>query len=249
MDLIPAIDLIGGSAVRLVRGNYDQPIETTADPVSLAAGWVRAGARRLHLVDLEAARSGRAHQTETIRQVVVAARAAQAGARIQAGGGLRSLAAVEDLLAAGVDDVVLGSAALADPRFLADCAARWPGRVGAALDLRHGRPAVEGWRRELDIEADVMADRLVEAGASRLVVTDIERDGTGSGPNLELLEDLRARLPGVELISSGGVATTAHLRQLAVAGVDAAIVGRALLEGRLSVPDALAACQPLVARW
>jgi phosphoribosylformimino-5-aminoimidazole carboxamide ribotide isomerase len=244
VDLIPAIDLIDGRAVRLVRGDYDRPIETTADPIDLATSWLQAGAGRLHLVDLQAARTGRAHETRMLRRVVAAARATRPQVRIQAGGGARSLAAVETLLETGVDDVVLGSAALADPSFLAECAARWPGRIGAGLDLRDGRPAVDGWQRELDIDGELLAERLVAAGAARLAVTDIRRDGTGAGPNLGLLANLRARLPGVELIASGGVGTEDHLRQLVAAGVDGAIVGRALLEGRLRISDALAACQP-----
>ncbi|HVM30555.1 MAG TPA: HisA/HisF-related TIM barrel protein [Candidatus Limnocylindrales bacterium] len=243
MQLIPAIDLIGGRAVRLVRGDYRRQIETSADPIELACALVAGGARRLHVVDLEGARSGRPCQIGVIGQLASATRAVVAGTRIQVGGGLRSVAAIEAVLSAGADDVVLGSAALADPSFAADCAARWPGRIGVALDLRGGRLSVDGWLRELDDEPVTLAELLVDSGAARLVVTDVERDGTGAGPNVELITALRHRLPPVELIASGGVAATGHLRHLARADVDGAIVGRALLEGTLDLAEALAACR------
>ncbi|MDQ3937703.1 MAG: HisA/HisF-related TIM barrel protein, partial [Chloroflexota bacterium] len=163
-------------------------------------------------------------------------------ARVECGGGLRDLGSVAAMLKMGVHEVVLGSAAVNDPTFLAQAAERWPGRVGAALDLRAGRPAVDGWTGERAAAPFELATQLLEGGASRLVVTDITRDGTGAGPNLQLMAAFRARFPKAVLVAAGGVGTTAHLAALARLELDGAIVGRALLDGSLDIGEALAAC-------
>jgi phosphoribosylformimino-5-aminoimidazole carboxamide ribotide isomerase len=242
MELIAAIDLLGGRARRLVQGDYARPIADSADPLDLARELLSAGVPRLHVVDLDGARLGRPVHLDMLARIRAAAKDIAPQARIEFGGGLRGERSIEAVLAAGADDLILGSAAVADPEFLAACAARWPGRVGVALDLRNGRPAVAGWTSDIDADAIELAKRLLDADAARLQVTDIERDGTGAGPSLGLMETYRQRFPAATLIAAGGIATAADLAALASLGVDGAIVGRALLEGSLDIGAALAAC-------
>ncbi len=241
MELIAAIDLLGGRARRLVQGDYARPVEASADPLELAGRLLAGGVRRLHVVDLDGARLGQQVNIEIIGSICALAAGSN---KVQSGGGLRDEPAVERLLEAGVDEAILGSAAIAEPAFLGRCAARWPGRVGVALDLRDGRPAVAGWTSELDAAPFELAERLLGEGASRLQVTDVSRDGTGAGPNLALIGEFRSRFPDAILVAAAGVATAADLAALARTGVDGAIVGRALLDGSLDVAEALAACAP-----
>jgi phosphoribosylformimino-5-aminoimidazole carboxamide ribotide isomerase len=242
MELVAAIDLLGGRANRLVQGDFDRPLHDGADPVELARRWVAAGVRRLHVVDLDGARRGASTHLKVISRIALAAHAHAPDARVEASGGLRTLRDVEGAISIGADEVVLGSAALEDAEFLAACAVRWPGRVGAALDVRDGQLSVEGWSREVAGDALEVAGRLLDAGASRLVVTDVLRDGTGSGPNVDLMRRLRGRYPTAVLVAAGGVGTARDLRALAGLGIDAAIVGRALFDGSLPVAEALEAC-------
>ena len=200
---------------------------------------LRGGLRWLHLVDLDGAREGRPVNGRILG--VICRRAAQAGARVQVGGGLRDEAAVEGVLAAGAGVAMLGSAAIRRPAFVAECAARWPGRIGFSLDLRRGRPAVDGWLGDSPTDPVELAGELLAAGASQLAVTDTERDGTGAGPNLDLVSTFRARFPQAMLIAAGGIGKAADLTALARLRVDGAIVGRALLDGSLELRQALAA--------
>ncbi len=242
MELICAIDLLGGEARRLAQGDYDRPLAARRDAVGLARELVRQGAARLHLIDLEGARAGSPMQLSLLRRVAAAAREVSVEVHIQAGGGLRSVAAVESLFDADIDQAVLGSAALSTPGFLSDCAKRWPGRVLASLDLRGELLAVDGWTRSSRSgeTAEEAADRLLDEGASGLVLTDVERDATLSGPNSELLGRFRTCYPRTWLAAAGGIASVEDLRALADLGVDGAIVGRAVLEGRLDLAKAQA---------
>ena len=240
MELICAIDLLDGGAVRLVQGDYDRRIDVVMRPVDLARRFVTAGCRRLHLVDLAGARAGRPVQLDLISEVAAAARASEASVRVEAGGGLRTAADVDALLAVA-DDALLGTAAIEDPAFLRSCADRHPGRIGVSLDLRDGRPALDGWRRTGTADAIGLARQLVDAGAGRLIVTDTARDGTLSGPNLTLLVDLRAALPHATLVAAGGIGSLDDLRAVAGIGCDGAVVGLALLSGAIDPAEAMAA--------
>jgi len=239
MELICAIDLLDGGAVRLVQGDYARRIAAGAGPVELGRRFVAAGCRRLHLVDLAGARAGRPIQLELIGKVAAAARASAPDVRIEAGGGLRTAADVDALLAVA-DDALLGTAAIERPSFVRECADRHPGRVGVSLDVRDGRAALDGWVRTGRADATGLARQLVEAGAGRLVVTDTARDGTLAGPNFELLATLRAALPTTTLVASGGIASLDDLRAVAAIGCDGAIVGLALLSGAIDPAEALA---------
>lgn len=238
MELIAAIDLLGGHARRLRQGDFERPTPGT-DAVELAREWVAAGVRRLHLVDLEGARRGESVELDLLGEVVGAARHAAAGIRVQAGGGLRSEPAVEALLARGVDQAILGTAAIERPGFLSACAARWPRRIVASLDLRDGLPAVDGWLRATSTLPLELATRLLDEGAAALIVTDVERDGTLEGPNLPLLVELRRALPNARLLAAGGVGSLDDLRRLRETGVDGAVVGLALLSGAIRLEEAL----------
>jgi phosphoribosylformimino-5-aminoimidazole carboxamide ribotide isomerase len=240
MELICAIDLLDGGALRLVQGDYARRIPAGTDPPALATRFVEAGCRRIHVVDLAGARAGRPMQLPLVASVAEAARAAAPGTTVELGGGLRT----EDDVAAAlevVDEVLLGTAAIERAGFLAACAVRFPGRVAVSLDLRAGRPAVDGWLREGGDEPMAIASRLLEEGASRLVVTETSRDGTLAGPDLEGLAALRGAFPDATLIAAGGVGSIDDLRALEAIGIDGAVVGLALLTGAVDPAEAVAA--------
>jgi phosphoribosylformimino-5-aminoimidazole carboxamide ribotide isomerase len=215
IEVIPAVDVLGVEAVRLHRGNYDAVVERADDPATLAARWVAAGAGRLHLVDLDGARSGRV-RPELVR--VVAERSEPA--RLQASGGIRTLADARALLEAGADRVVVGTAAWPDPTpwfELGDA-------LVLALDVRDGQVRSSGWTQAAGLS---FVDALERAQGARVLVTAIDRDGTLSGPDLELVR--AAAAAGLRVLAAGGVRSPADVDALAGAGAEAAIVGRALL--------------------
>ena len=240
MDLYPSIDLRAGQVVRLYQGDYARETVYGDDPVSVAEGFADAGARWIHVVDLDAARTG-----EPVNRALIAAIAdAVAGrARVQGSGGVRTEAAAAALADAGVARVVIGTAALEDPPLVARIAARQPVAVG--LDARSGEVALRGW---VDGSGEGLLDvvpRFADAGIEALIVTDISRDGTFSGPDIDGLAAVLART-SLAVIASGGVGGLADLEALAALEVDGrrlvgAIVGRAIYEGRIGLGDALAA--------
>jgi phosphoribosylformimino-5-aminoimidazole carboxamide ribotide isomerase len=239
VELICAIDLLDGGAVRLVQGDYGRRIAAGAHPADLARRFVAVGCRRLHVVDLAGARAGYPFQLELVAEIAAAAHAEAGDTVVEAGGGLRSQADVDAVLER-VDEALLGTAAIEDSAFLRACAARHPGRVGVSLDLHDGRPAVDGWLRAAAGDPITLARRLVNDGVERLVVTDTERDGTLAGPNLELLAGLRSALPDTTLVAAGGIGSLDDLRALDRIGCDGAIVGLALLTGAIDPAEALA---------
>jgi phosphoribosylformimino-5-aminoimidazole carboxamide ribotide isomerase len=232
--------LLGGGAVRLVQGDYDRRVQADADAAGMARSFVAAGCRRLHVVDLEGARAGRPMQLDSAVAVAVAARDVSPDARLELGGGLRTEADVDAALEVA-DEAVLGTAAVESPGFVERCARRHPGRIFVSLDLRGDRAALDGWRRDVPTDPAELARSLVDAGAARLIVTDTSRDGTLGGPNVELLASLRRALPDAVLVAAGGIGSLDDLRALEAAGCDGAIVGLAVLTGRIDPATALAA--------
>ena len=240
MDLYPAIDLRDGRCVRLYQGDYARETVYADDPVAQAQAFAREGAPWIHVVDLDAARTG-----EPRNHDLVAAIAAAVDVPVQAGGGVRDDAAAETLLGRGVQRVVAGTAALERPDWIRSLAARHPGRVAVGLDARAGGDvAVRGWAEGSGHGLVDVARRFGGAGVEALVVTEIGRDGTLVGPGLDQLATVLDATP-VDVIASGGVGTLADLRALSVLEVDGrrlagVIVGRALYEGAFGVADALA---------
>lgn len=235
MELVPAIDLRGGRAVRLFQGAFERETCARESPAELFSRFAAAGARRVHLVDLDGARDGVA-----LNQAVLRSLAAAGGPRIQAGGGIRSLADVERTLADGADRVVAGSVAVESPETLADWVRHFGARrLVAALDVRIGEDAVprlatHGWRRDSSVMLWDQAERLAALGVRHVLCTDIGRDGALAGPNLELYRECVRRFPALTWQASGGVRDADDLRALAGTGVAAAISGRALIEDRIS---------------
>jgi len=233
-EVIPALDLLGGRVVRLVEGRYDRVTEFPVDPLEAARGFAEAGARWLHLVDLDAARSG---ITPAAHAAVLERLVEQSGMRLQVGGGVRSADHVERLLGAGVARVMVGSLA-AEPRLVGRLAAA-TGAVAAAVDVLGGRVRVAGWTRDGGVAAGELVRRLVDAGVRDLLVTAIDRDGTGTGPDLALIGEMREHVPGV-LIAAGGVAGEDGVAAAVRAGADAVVLGRAVHDGSLDLRRALA---------
>jgi phosphoribosylformimino-5-aminoimidazole carboxamide ribotide isomerase len=238
MEVIPAIDLLDGKAVRLRQGRYEDVTVYADDPSVLAREWSGKVAR-LHVVDLEGARAGHAVQGERVRAIVTAF-----GPGVQVGGGVRSLEAAESYLALGVSRVVLGTVALRDPALVAKVAEAHPQQVVVAVDARKGLVATDGWLEQSTRRAVDLVRELAALPLAAVLYTDIDRDGTEVGPNVEETARL-FRETGVPVIASGGVGTLAHLRALSVAGegVVAAIVGRALHEKRFTLEQAVAAAK------
>ena len=213
IEVIPAVDVLGEGAVRLERGDYDSVVERAGDPVTLARQWADAGATRIHLVDLDGARSGNV-RPELVREI------ASLGVPVQASGGIRSLADARSLLEAGADRVIIGTAAWPDP-------APWfelGDALVLALDVRDGEVRTAGWTVGSGIRFE---DALARAAGARMLVTAIDRDGTLSGPDLELVR--QAVDAGGRVLAAGGIRSVEDVAALADAGAEAAIVGRALL--------------------
>jgi len=240
MDLYPAIDIRGGRCVRLAQGDFGRETVYGADPVERALAFEAAGAAWLHVVDLDAARTGAASN-----RGVVAAIAAAVKIPVQAGGGVRGPDDAAELIDAGVSRVVVGTAAVSEPAHLAALTARWPGQVAAGVDHFEGEVRVKGWEERVGHSLESIVRQLVAAGAAAVVVTEISRDGLMVGPDLAGYRALLEKVD-VPLIASGGVGSLDDLRRLAwlhVAGKRLAgvIVGRAIYEGRFTVHEAVAA--------
>jgi phosphoribosylformimino-5-aminoimidazole carboxamide ribotide isomerase len=238
-EVIPAIDLLGGHCVRLTQGRYDAATLYDADPAAVAARFAQHAQRRLHVVDLDGAKLGRPGNAAAVRAILAAAK----GVPLELGGGIRTLAAVEEWLALGVDRVVLGTAALRDPELVTSAARRFPGRIAVGIDARDGRVAVSGWLETSETDALTLARRFEDAGVAALIHTDIARDGTGEGPNLDATVAL-ARAVRIPVIASGGVGSLADVSRACGRGLAGLIVGRALYTGAVDLGRALeiAAC-------
>jgi phosphoribosylformimino-5-aminoimidazole carboxamide ribotide isomerase len=239
MDLYPAIDLRDGRCVRLYQGDYARETVYADDPVAQARAFAADGAPWIHVVDLDAARTGDPRNYE-----LVAAMAAAVDVPVQCGGGVRTDAAADALLGRRVRRVVVGTAALERPAWVRSLAGRYPGQVAVGLDARGRDVAVRGWVQGSGDDLVDVARRLEDAGVAALVVTEIGRDGTLSGPALDQLVAV-LEATSVDVIASGGVGSLADLRTLSVLEVDGrrlagTIVGRALYEGAFRVSDAIA---------
>jgi phosphoribosylformimino-5-aminoimidazole carboxamide ribotide isomerase len=234
MILLPAIDILEGKAVRLARGDFDALTVYDADPLDAARRWVQAGARALHVVDLDGARSGTPANLEHVRRI-----AGGVEVPVQVGGGLRSTASVADALAAGAARVVLATAAYSDVDFLDEALARYGDRIVVSVDGRDGRVATSGWTEQTEIPVQAVIEHLSDRGVRRFVYSSIERDGMLGGPDLAHAQQIAAVLRGTFLYS-GGVSSLddlraiVDLRQVNLTGV---IVGKALYEQRFDIEE------------
>jgi phosphoribosylformimino-5-aminoimidazole carboxamide ribotide isomerase len=235
VNLYPAIDIRGGRCVRLIEGDFARETAYDADPTNAARRWVDAGAEWLHVVDLDGAVEG----TPVNRDAVKRIRAAVA-VPMQLGGGLRTLTDLEDLFAAGIDRAILGTVALRDPELVISAVARWGDRIAVALDARDGKLATDGWLGQTEARAVEVAQKLATAKVRHFIFTDISRDGTLAGPNLESLGELvQAVEAGV--IASGGISSLKDIEAAAQSGASGAIIGRALYDGRIDLAEAITA--------
>ena len=238
MILYPAIDILGGRTVRLVEGDYERETTYDADPVDAALRWSEEGSHYLHVVDLDGARTGAPKNLEVVKRI-----ADQVPFPIQVGGGLRDEENVAKVLRAGAERVVIGTAALRDPRFLQRMLDRHGERVAVSVDARGGNVSLAGWTETSRVPATEAVAELTTRGVSRFIFTPIEVDGTLAGPGLRELATV-AGSTGASIIYSGGVGTLEDLERLrneAAPNVEGVIVGRALYEGRFTVADAIAA--------
>ncbi len=243
MRLYPAIDILGGNAVRLVKGDFDAKKVYDEDPLSAARGWVEAGAGYLHVVDLDGAKAGEPVNLDQLRRI-----ASESGVPVQYGGGLRSARAVDDALAAGAARVILGTVAMFDPTVLREClATHGPERILVGVDVRGGEVVTHGWLQGTDVQAHVAFDALRDRGVRNFVFTNVDHDGMLDGPNRDEVTSVATAAEGGSVIFSGGVGRLSDLQALAdlrnelsldaLAGV---IVGTALYEKRFTVAEAKA---------
>jgi len=239
MILIPAIDLMGGKAVRLAQGERDRVTTYSDDPVGLAKGFARAGAGCIHVVDLDGAFEGRPSQRDVI--VSICEVAAQHGVRVQTGGGIRSAQTVDELIAAGVDRVVLGTLAIKEPQTVEALCKKHPDRIVVAADARGGMVAISGWTEASKVSTLELAQSAAEWGAAAVLYTDVSRDGMQGGPAVEDTAVIQTQV-SIPVYASGGVGSLEDIEACARAGIAGVVLGRALYEGAFTVEEALSRC-------
>lgn len=232
MLVIPAIDIMDGHCVRLVRGDFDQRTVYSDDPATIAIDFARAGAERLHVVDLDAAR-GEADNRAVVEAVI------EAGLTVQVAGGVRTSAQVETWIGAGAGAVVMGTAAVRDPALLTDCANRYPGHVMAALDVRDGLPVVSGWTETEELDISELIPRWNVLPLAGMILTSTDRDGTLAGPDLQTLMRVLT-MTQLPVQYGGGISSLNDIRRVRETGAAGVILGRSLYEGKLSLEQALA---------
>ncbi|MDL2218851.1 1-(5-phosphoribosyl)-5-[(5-phosphoribosylamino)methylideneamino]imidazole-4-carboxamide isomerase [Ruminococcaceae bacterium OttesenSCG-928-O06] len=233
MEIFPAIDMLGGGVVRLFQGDYTQKTQYGDDPLAYARRFEQQGATCLHLVDLDGAKEGAPRNFAAVRHITEGT-----GLFVELGGGIRNAATVEACFAAGVGRVILGTAALKAPAFTREMVEKYPEKVAIGVDARDGKVAVEGWLSTSDADSVDFCHELQNIGVKYIIYTDISRDGAQKGANLKVYETL-AGIEGVCFTASGGVSTLADIAALRQMGLYAAILGKALYENTLSLPEAL----------
>lgn len=238
MNVIPAIDLLEGRCVRLYQGDYERSQIFNDNPVEVAKQWVDQGASRLHVVDLDGAKVGQPVNTKAIEAIVQAV-----AVPVQVGGGLRDRMGVTQLLDTGVQQVILGTAAVEDHPLVKQLCEEFPGQIIVGIDARQGWVATKGWLETTEVTATELAQQMAQLGAAAIIYTDIHRDGTLTGPNLDALRELAGRI-SIPIIASGGVSSITDLLSLLALeplGVTGVIVGRALYTGAVSLKEAIQA--------
>ena len=237
MILYPAIDLVGGKAVRLYKGDYAQMTVYSDDPVSVAKDFQSGGAKRMHLVDLEAAKSGIPANAATIRSI-----AEQTDLFLEVGGGIRNMEILETYLSLGVDRAILGTAAVTDTQFLKEAVEKYGDKIAVGVDLKDGFVAIKGWTETSTLTADAFFSQMEKLGVKTVICTDISRDGAMGGTNRELYRELSEKF-SIDLIASGGVSSMEDILALKEMGLHGAIIGKAYYTGAIHLAEALEAAR------
>ena len=233
MELFPAIDLIGGCAVRLVKGDYTQKTVYSDNPAEVAKSFAAAGAKYLHVVDLEGAKDGGTPNLETIKNIVE-----NGGLLVEVGGGIRSEEVIQKYLDAGVFRVILGTAAVQNPAFLEDMVQKYGEKIAVGVDIKDGMVAIKGWTEVSAESCFDFCEKLQKIGVKTIICTDISKDGLLSGTNLELYKELSEKF-SVDIVASGGVTTLDDVKKLAEMGMYGAILGKALYTGNIDLKAAV----------
>ncbi|MFH1651110.1 MAG: 1-(5-phosphoribosyl)-5-[(5-phosphoribosylamino)methylideneamino]imidazole-4-carboxamide isomerase [Chloroflexota bacterium] len=235
MEIIPAVDLKGGRCVRLYQGDYARETVFSEDPVETALKWQSLGAPRLHIVDLDGAAAGEPRHQEIVKEI--------AGVLLiptELGGGIRQLSVIEEMLRAGVERIILGTAAVEDRELVKAACKRFRDSLVLGIDARDGYVATRGWQHDTELTALALAEDMISLGVRRIIYTDIMRDGTLTEPNFAAIGEMVDKVK-VPVIAAGGIASISHLKTLAKLGVEGAIVGKALYTGDIKLKEAIAA--------
>ena len=234
MKIFPAIDLYGGKAVRLYKGDYEQMTVYSEDPLSVARDFEAKGAKYIHMVDLEGAKDGTTPNLSVVESV-----AKETSLFVEIGGGIRSIATLEKYFSAGVDRAILGTAAVTDEAFLTAAVEKYGERIVVGADVKDGRVAIKGWLEKSEYTLDAFMKKLCAIGVSTVICTDISRDGAMRGANLALYRELSEKY-NIAIIASGGVSTMDDVRVLTGMGIDGAIIGKAYYTGAIDLSEAIA---------
>lgn len=237
MEIFPAIDLRGGMVVMLTQGDYNRQSTYSGDPAAVARGFTGAGARNLHVVDLDGAKSGQVTNFDAIRAIVEVG-----GLYTEVGGGIRDEARIAGYLELGVNRVILGTVAIEDFAFTADMIKKYGDKIAVGVDASDGKVAVRGWVDKTRVNALELCERLCDVGVRTIIYTDIARDGAMSGTNLSAYRMLSGRL-GCDIMASGGISSMGDITALKAMNLYGAILGKALYEGALKLEEVLAACK------
>ena len=236
MEIIPAIDLLEGNCVRLTQGDYGKVTRFNDDPVSQALEWERKGAKRIHLVDLDGAKTGKGLNDSIIKGI-----ASKINIPVQLGGGIRTYERAKDLIDSGIEKVILGTVCIENQNLLIELANKYPGKIIVGIDAKDGKVATRGWLKESNTSAIELAKKLSKYDISSIISTDIETDGTLEGPNIESLKEI-AKASEKPIIASGGVGAITDLlllKEIEEYGVEGVIVGRALYDGTVDLEEAI----------
>ena len=233
MILYPAIDLYEGKAVRLFKGDYSQMTVYNDDPLAVAQDFVRCGATHIHMVDLQGARDGTTPNLKTVQKIK-----RQTGLFCEVGGGIRTMEIVDRYLSAGIDRVILGTAAVTDPDFLAAALAKYGEKIAVGIDIKDGRVAIKGWTETSDQDALTFCKKIEKIGVTTVICTDISRDGAMQGTNHDLYKTLSEQF-SLQIIASGGVSSLEDIRRLAAQNLHGAIIGKAYYSGGLDLARAV----------
>lgn len=237
MYIIPAIDLIGGKAVRLQKGDYNKVTVYSDSPAEVAESFERDGAKLLHVVDLDGAKDGTTANFDTVKEII-----RRTGLSVEIGGGVRNIERVKKYIDIGVDRVIIGTAAITDPDFLKEAVKLYGEKIVVGVDVNDGYVAIKGWLEVSEVSCNDFCEHLCELGVKTVICTDISKDGMMSGTNLELYRDLSRRF-GMNIIASGGVSSLDDVRALKQMNIYGAILGKALYTGAVKLTDAVSVAE------